>query len=509
MNIFKKISSSLAWRLTLSTGIVIIIAVSLHIILLSSQRELFNHKFMDSERIGKIVETMILYDMRNAQIHNFQSFLSMLSLGEDLSTVRVYDNEGILHYAVGDSLIGRKVDRTTNPICSDCHVAANIPPLKKMNLRRSPAGQFVFQVDLPLNNTEECRVCHQSSQAILGNILTESTLSVVELRQVNHRKTMIFAGSIVLISAIAFTGLFFQRQVVRPLKSLVRVIEKSKQGKLTERLKLKRRDEIGYLVSAYNDMMDTLTRLQDNLEVEVEIRTKELESSRIQLLFRENLASLGRLAAGIAHEMGNPLTGISSIVQLLKRRNKNEPFLVEQLDLIHEEINRLARLSRQLVDLARPEDTKRSVFNVKLSIGKAYQIARLDRRLKNRVIKLPDNDEPIMVEANEDAIIQIIMNLLFNAADATAENGVITIEVKGDADNMVEVRVIDQGRGIPEEQRHRIFDPFFSSKAIGAGTGLGLSISYSLARSFSGNLLLESSNAKGSTFLLTIPPKGT
>ncbi|MBU1881193.1 HAMP domain-containing protein, partial [bacterium] len=296
-----------------------------------------------------------------------------------------------------------------------------------------------------------------------------------------------------------------QYQVVKPIRDLVQVIEKSKQGELSNRLKPRRNDEVGFLVLSFNEMMDSLVELRDNLEDQVKTRTEELESSRIQLSLRENLAALGRLAAGVAHELGNPLTGISSIVQLVKKRKKDDAFVVEQLDLVQTEIQRLARLARQMVDLARPESDSQSIFDVNVSIQKAFQIARLDRKLKERVITLQPKDKFILVQANEDAIIQIVMNLLFNAADVTQDKGNISIDLQRTANDTVELRVVDDGSGIPDELQKKIFDPFFTAKQQGEGVGLGLSVSHSLARSFQGDLRLESSTPSGSIFLLQIP----
>jgi signal transduction histidine kinase len=111
----------------------------------------------------------------------------------------------------------------------------------------------------------------------------------------------------------------------------------------------------------------------------------------------------------------------------------------------------------------------------------------------------------VLVQANEDAIIQIIMNLLFNAADVTEEQGSIAITLSEGSNHFAELRVIDGGPGISEDMRRHIFDPFFTSKRESEGVGLGLSVSHSLARSFQGELILESSDAKGTAFLLRVP----
>ena len=504
VNLLHNIKTSLAWRLAVPITIVVTFAVALHITLLSSQRDLYNQKLTESQRVGWIIETVLMHDMQNNLIHDFQAYLNMLAGSEDISAIRVYNNEGVLKYALRDSAIGEQVNRENNPRCSACHLYYQPKPVKIMNIQHTPKGDYIFQADFPLKNSDRCRKCHSSSQINLGNLLTELSFSSTELRILNHRRNMVIAGAAVMIVAIVLMILAVQYQIVKPLKNMVNVIEESKQGKALRRIEVKRSDEIGYLARTYNEMMDNMTAFQNSLEEQVEARTKELESSRVQLLFRENLASLGRLAAGIAHELGNPLTGISSIVQLVKRRKKDDAFVVEQLNLVHQEIDRLARLSRQLVDLARPENPSPSIFNLQTCIEKAYHIASLDRRLKKRTIILKLGDQSYLVEANEDAVIQIVMNLLFNAADATEDKGVIVLSISSN-NNFVEIEIKDDGIGIPEDSQRKIFDPFFSTKGIGKGAGLGLSVSHSLARSFNGDLYLKYSSPQGSAFILTIP----
>ena len=476
----------------------------MHIVLLSSHEELLQRKLREAERVGGIIEAIMLYDMQQDHMHDFQTYINMLPLGADLSTIRVFDHDGFLHYAVGDTAIGRHFDRTAEPACAACHLNEGVPK-RNRNLYHKPDGTYIFQADFPLQNAPECQICHISGRAKLGNILTELTFSPIEQRIINRRTVMIYIGALVMISAIFIIWALVQYQVVKPVRELVRVIEASKQGELSGRVQPSRDDEIGFLAASFNEMMDSLVQLRDNLEDTVKTRTAELESSRIQLSLRENLAALGRLAAGVAHELGNPLTGISSIVQLVKRRKKEDPFVVEQLDLVQAEIERLARLSRQMVDLARPASANRNVFDISVSIQRAHQIAHLDRKLKKRVVKLPPVDQMILVQANEDAIIQILMNLFFNAADATDDNGIITVDLKNGTNGFAELRVTDNGSGIPEEMLHHIFNPFFTAKREGEGVGLGLSVSHSLARSFRGELILESSNANGTTFLLKVP----
>jgi signal transduction histidine kinase len=220
------------------------------------------------------------------------------------------------------------------------------------------------------------------------------------------------------------------------------------------------------------------------------------------MLLRENLTSLGRLASGLAHEFGNPLTTISSTAQLLKRRSDDE-FVREKAEVIDGHVKRLSRLSRRLVDMAFPTRPKISVFDPHETIRDTLQVARLDRRLGKMEIEIAAEDPDLRVRADEGAFHIILLNLLFNASDAMGGDGRIVLTTRR-SDLGAEIRVVDEGPGIPEEIRSRIFAPFFTTKETGEGTGIGLPISCRLARAAGGELNLERTGNGGTTFLLVL-----
>jgi len=221
------------------------------------------------------------------------------------------------------------------------------------------------------------------------------------------------------------------------------------------------------------------------------------------MILKENLTSLGRLASGVAHEFGNPLTTISSVAQLLRRRRKDDEFVCEQAAVIQAHVARLSRISRLMVDLAFPRRPKISEFDVHATLTDTLQVARLDRRMKKVEVDLDVEEGPLVVRADEGAVNLILLNLLFNAADAMDGEGRITITTTL-TDLGVELRISDTGPGIPEEIRSRVFAPFFTTKEAGSGTGLGLSISCRLARACGGELNLGRADGVGANFLLLL-----
>ena len=218
----------------------------------------------------------------------------------------------------------------------------------------------------------------------------------------------------------------------------------------------------------------------------------------------EQLAVLGQLAAGIAHEVGNPLTSIASLVQLLQRSH-NEQDLKEKLDLIMSQTKRITQIIRDLVDFSRPSESEEEITDINAQIEKAVRIVRIDDKSKDIDFNLDlgsDIGHPFLIP---DQFFQVILNLLLNAVDASIEHG-NTISIRSYKRNGdVQINITDNGVGIPPDKINRIFEPFYTTKEVGKGTGLGLWVSSGIINSFGGNIEVESEVNKETTFTIRIP----
>jgi len=226
---------------------------------------------------------------------------------------------------------------------------------------------------------------------------------------------------------------------------------------------------------------------------------KKLEAG---ILHSEKLAALGRLAAGVAHEIGNPLTSISSFVQILKER-ADDDFTKENLETIHRHIIRISEIVGQLSRLAKLPQMELKECEINQIIGSSLEIVKYDKKMRRvQIIKeFADNLPPVYVD--ENYLSQVFINLMLNAADALQDmEGAITIRSLLD-NNSVIVHFSDTGIGIPSENLSMVFDPFFTTKE--KGTGLGLSISYEILAKFGGELRVESHENMGSTFSVVLP----
>jgi len=233
----------------------------------------------------------------------------------------------------------------------------------------------------------------------------------------------------------------------------------------------------------------------------------EQKSLEQQLVRSQKMESIGTLAAGLAHEVGNPLTAISSLVQVIERTLQDD-FAKEKLGLINNQVVRITKIIRNLVDFSRPSANIAKETEVNKVIQDAYNIVQYGKRVKNIEFVLDLAEELPKIHSVPDQLTQVFINLLINAIDSLdGKPGKIVLR-SFERDNAVRVEVRDNGKGIPEDDREKIFEPFFTTKEVGRGTGLGLWVSYGIIRTFGGDVSVESAVGKGTKFTITFPLSG-
>ena len=237
------------------------------------------------------------------------------------------------------------------------------------------------------------------------------------------------------------------------------------------------------------------------LEERIAERTKELQESQAQVLHQEKMAAFGLLAAGIAHEVGNPLTSISTVIQMLERRDL-DGYTRERLGLVTPQLTRIQSILRELVTFSRPASDIRGRFGLKEIVDEALGIAKYYKGVKAREIRadIPDHLPPIL--GVRDQLVQVFFNLVLNAIDATQKGGRVLITAAAEEGKLV-ATVSDDGHGIEPKHRERLFRPYFTTKLH--GTGLGLFVSRKLVQAHGGTVECESRPGEGTTFRLVFP----
>jgi signal transduction histidine kinase len=251
------------------------------------------------------------------------------------------------------------------------------------------------------------------------------------------------------------------------------------------------------------------TALEENqahLEARIAERTRELQEAQAHVLHQEKMAAFGLLAAGIAHEVGNPLTSISSLVQLLQKRDADD-YTREKLSLVNGQLHRIQTTLRELVNFGRPASDRQGRVELRDILQEALNIAKYytgpgGRSGKRRAIEvhLPEHLPPLW--GVRDQLVQVFLNLILNAVDATTRGGRIDIRAEHSADTVV-VTVHDDGLGIAPEHAARLFQPYFTTKKY--GTGLGLFVTRKLLANHGGTVEFTSAPGRGTTFRVCLP----
>jgi len=325
----------------------------------------------------------------------------------------------------------------------------------------------------------------------------------------------VFLGiAIIVIIIIYLVAILLSKRISVPLRTLEEAARKISGGEYKSSFTIKKAPrEVENLAIALHQMAMELDKEKqeleewaDTLEVKVQERTSELKKIHGQLFRSEKLASLGKLAAGVAHEINNPLTGVLTNASLLFEDLPEGDQRKEDARVIVNETIRCREIVKRLLDFARQTKPMKKHTNINSLVDNIVLLVRNQTSFRNIDIQrnLEENLPEIM--ADGDQIQQVIINFILNASDAMPNGGSLNIE-SGAMKNgeYIELKFTDTGLGISEENKNRIFDPFFTTKE--SGTGLGLSISYGIVEQHGGTIHVESEVGKGTTFTVQLPIK--
>ncbi len=273
-------------------------------------------------------------------------------------------------------------------------------------------------------------------------------------------------------------------------------------------------DSTGIVITSTNVtkrvlLEEALKKYTVELEDKVDRETATARKLEQQVLHSEKLAALGRLAAGVAHEIGNPLTSISTFAQLLREMATDE-FSQQSLDTINKHIQRINDIVRQMSTFARPGAASVKLHQVNDILSSSLDLMRLDKRMKSNITIAENLDRGLpRTLIDEGQIAQVFINIILNALDAMPEGGTLTVTSRKTLDDQgrdaIAFSFSDTGTGISKADLERIFDPFYTTKEAGKGTGLGLSVSYNIVKRFRGDIKVHSVVGKGTTFTVILP----
>ena len=313
---------------------------------------------------------------------------------------------------------------------------------------------------------------------------------------------------IVLIITVAVNQ---AKRISTPLKKIENAANNIAEGNYNQTITVHAAREIEHLAASLNQMAKELERKKleieewgNTLEKKVLERTEEIKKIHSQLFRSEKLASLGKLAAGVAHEINNPLTGILTNSSLLLDDLEKADPRREDVEVIVKETIRCREIVKRLLDFARQTKPQKQLININSIIENIILLVRNQTSFRNIVIQKELSENIPDVMADRDQIQQVFVNIIINSSEAMARGGSLTIESKlAEQSDSILIRFTDTGPGIPDDIKEKIFDPFFTTKE--QGTGLGLSISYGIIEQHGGDISIESKCGEGTKFTIRLP----
>lgn len=482
---------------------------------------------VSAERISDVIKRNTTFYMMRNDREGLHRTMATMANEPGMIRVRVFDREGRISYSTEPSEISRVVDKAAEA-CYGCH--SQQQPLAKLNrpdrfrVYRNGGGTRVLAIITPIENQAECTnaACHAhpESQQILGVLDTNLSLAGAD-QQLAQSSWQILAYDVLAMVGIAMLSwLFIRRMVDRPLKQLEAGTERLSSGELGYQIELPSHDQIGDLAASFNSMSLQLRGANEQmvswartLEDRVEEKTRELRRAHDEVLHVETMASLGKMAAVVAHEINNPLSGILTYSKLIKKwidhdqvSNEKKVEAMQSLDLIASESRRCGDLVKSLLSFSRTSPMNVQPTDVNPVIQQCVMLLRHNLDLASIQLHLTLAEGLPKLQCDPAQIEQVLLALIVNAIDAMPRGGNLWLESSLRAEGaMVAISVRDDGSGIPPEILDKIFEPFVTTKEQGHGTGLGLAVSRGIIERHSGKISLQSELGKGTTVTITLP----
>jgi len=523
---------SLKTKVSLYLTLVLAAVMVLFVLLLVQQereeqlRTLVTHM----EQLSQVIARSTRYAMLLNEPDIVENIIEDIGKQEGIRRVRVLAKDGRIAHSNYPPEIGKRIDREAEH-CSACHEGekplTDIPNHKKWRTFTAPDGEQLLGNMEAIRNEPSCATasCHKhpASQPVLG--VVDITYSLVDINGTMKahvvKMVAVSIGFILLISLSA--GWLLHRMIYLPLADLEKAAKRVSSGNLDHFIPVRGDDEFGSLARSSNVMIAAVKKsrqeLQEwvqTLEQKVGERTRELKLAEAEVARGEKLASIGQLAAGIAHELNNPLTGVLTFTHLLRKKMPEGSQDAEDLDLVIRETKRCASIIRRLLDFAREKKPEKQLVNLNQLIEETVRFVERSAALHKVDITMDLEKDLPELYVDGDLIKQVLMNIVVNGQQAIADRGCVHVKSRkvlarkfsGQSEGelpAVEISISDTGCGIPPANLQRIFDPFFTSKEVGKGTGLGLSVSYGIVKSHGGEIEVESTVGEGSTFRVFLP----
>jgi two-component system NtrC family sensor kinase len=514
----------LAVSMTLVFGLLGFLIVRLH------RQHLEQSTLASAERVSDVINRSTAYYMLRNDREGLYHTIQTIADEPGMVKVRIFDQEGRISYSTDAAEVSHVLDKKAEA-CYGCHNQSQ--PLTRLNrpdrfrIYRIGGGHRVLGIITPIENQPSCSnaACHAhpASQQVLGVLDTNVSLANADAQlSVSSARMLSYTAGAMLIVAV-LSWLFVWRVVGEPIKALKNGTEHLSQGNLGYQIEVQSHDEVGDLAHSFNEMSLQLRAANEEivtwaktLEDRVEQKTRELNRAHDHLLHSERMASIGKMAAVVAHEVNNPLSGILTYAKLIRKwvgtgqtEHEKREEAIECLELIAAESRRCGDLIKNLLTLSRTAPMNVQSTDVHAVIDRCLLLVRHQLELGGVEVQLHYAKDLPRVPCDPAQIEQVFLALIMNARDAMPRGGNLWIETRVSNDESeIEIQVRDDGAGIDPEVLPHVFEPFLTTKESGHGVGLGLAISRGIVERHNGRIVVQSELGRGTTFTVTLPSQG-
>jgi two-component system NtrC family sensor kinase len=445
----------------------------------------------EAELVGAVADRAIANAMEAGRGDEVQAILERVGEQPDLARIRVLDAGGTIRRSSRPAEVGHQASALDDLLRPDDHRPAEA-------VVRWDAEKQHLDTMRPIVNRATCYGCHDARQTTLGYVAVTASLPAIDSEMAEQLTILVLAALVVLVVAGVLIWLLFTVLVGSRIDALSASMSLVEAGALDVRAPAQGRDELARLGESFNAMV---ARLAD--------ARQQLESRHAEEIRRaEHLAALGKMAAGVAHEINNPLAGMQNCVRTLLKGGRDAEQRAQYLGMLEDGLARIGRIVSHLLNFAREARPHLTPTRLGPILQRCLTLVEHEVAAHGITVSVtPDGHLPLLF-ADVHQIEQLFLNILMNAIEAMPRGGRLDIAVgpgSQDGHPALEVRVTDTGTGISADQLPRIFDPFFTTKDVGKGTGLGLSVSYGIVRAHGGSIAVSSTVGAGSTFTVRLP----
>jgi two-component system NtrC family sensor kinase len=481
-----------------------------------------------ADRISNTIKDSTHYSMLQNHRDEVYHIISTIGKKPGIKKIRIFNKEGKISFSTDSTEVNRFVNKKAES-CYMCH--AQQQPLSHLNRPDrartyfGPGNERIMGFINPIENEPSCSIAachaHPPDKKLLGVLDVSLSLANVDQTIAEGQNRMIghFLKATLIVSVVF--ALLIWIVIYRPVNELIRGTKHLAAGDLDHKIEISSRDEIGELAESFNNMTTKLKKAHSELtdwgrtlENRVEEKTAELKRANEQMIQVERMASIGKLASIVAHEINNPLAGILTYSKVLLKRiagtaTVDPERMKQELEMIAGESARCGEIVKNLLQFARQASPNLKAHDLNGLIQQSIRLVQHKMDLMNLETTTKFEEPGPVVVCDEQQIKQALVALLINACEAMRPGeGILEVETFSNPEKgTVQIKIKDNGTGMDAETQKRIFEPFFTTKETTSGMGLGLAVVYGIVCRHNGEILVKSALGQGAEFLIKLPVK--